>query len=45
MGAMLAAEEEMTRIEQERERHIGKRRMAQLRETLDRLCEITDPYR
>lgn len=36
---------EIARIEAEWEQHIGKRRMAQLRETLGMLCEITDPYR
>ena len=44
-GAMPVAAEEMARIEAEWEQHIGKRRMGQLREALDMLCEITDPYR
>ena len=44
-GAMPVANAEMARIEAEWEQHIGKRRMAQLREALDMLCEITDPYR
>ena len=39
------AEAEIARIEAEWEAHVGKRRMAQLRETLEMLCEITDPYR
>jgi DNA-binding MarR family transcriptional regulator len=45
MAAMPVADEEMDRIEAEWERHIGKRRMGQLREALEKLCEITDPYR
>lgn len=44
-GAMPVAAEEMARIEAEWEQHLGKRRMGQLRETLEKLCEITDPYR
>ena len=44
-AAVPAANAEMARIEAEWEQHVGKRRMAQLRETLDKLCEITDPYR
>lgn len=32
-------------IEEEWTAHLGRRRMAQLRETLTRLREITDPYR
>ncbi|WP_236791148.1 MarR family winged helix-turn-helix transcriptional regulator [Amycolatopsis sp. GM8] len=36
---------EIERIEAEWEQHVGKRKMAQLRETLQKLCEITDPYR
>ncbi|HVV14593.1 MarR family winged helix-turn-helix transcriptional regulator [Amycolatopsis sp.] len=36
---------EIERIEAEWERHVGKRKMAQLRETLELLCEVTDPYR
>ncbi|MCX2947804.1 MarR family winged helix-turn-helix transcriptional regulator [Lentzea sp. NEAU-D7] len=43
--AVPVANEEMARIEAEWEQHIGKRRMAQLREALDMLGEITDPYR
>ncbi len=44
-GAVPVANAEMARIEAEWEQHIGKRRMGQLREALDMLCEITDPYR
>lgn len=44
-AAMPFAEAEIARIEMEWERHVGKRRMAQLRETLELLCEVTDPYR
>jgi DNA-binding MarR family transcriptional regulator len=44
-GAAPVAEAEIARIEAEWERHIGKRRMAQLREALEKLGEITDPYR
>jgi DNA-binding MarR family transcriptional regulator len=36
------AEEE--RVEREWERHLGHRRMRELRETLELLREITDPY-
>ncbi|MEV6718287.1 MarR family transcriptional regulator [Lentzea sp. NPDC051208] len=43
--AVPVANAEMARIEAEWERHIGKRRMAQLREALEMLGEITDPYR
>jgi DNA-binding MarR family transcriptional regulator len=43
--AVPVADAEMARIEAEWEQHIGKRRMAQLREALDLLGEITDPYR
>jgi DNA-binding MarR family transcriptional regulator len=43
--AVPVANEEMARIEAEWEQHIGKRRMAQLREALEMLGEITDPYR
>ncbi|TNC28446.1 MarR family winged helix-turn-helix transcriptional regulator [Amycolatopsis alkalitolerans] len=39
------ADGEVARVEAEWEKHVGKRRMAQLRETLEKLCEITDPYR
>ncbi len=39
------AEAEIARIEAEWEQHIGKRRMAVLREALEMLGEITDPYR
>jgi DNA-binding MarR family transcriptional regulator len=44
-GAVPVANEEIARIEAEWERHIGKRRMGQLREALEKLGEITDPYR
>ncbi|GAA3628424.1 DNA-binding MarR family transcriptional regulator [Lentzea atacamensis] len=44
-GALPVAGEEMARIEAEWEQHIGKRRMGQLREALEKLVEITDPYR
>jgi DNA-binding MarR family transcriptional regulator len=43
--AVPVANAEMARIEAEWEQHIGKRRMAQLREALEMLGEITDPYR
>ncbi|SDK10774.1 DNA-binding transcriptional regulator, MarR family [Lentzea albidocapillata subsp. violacea] len=43
--AVPVANEEMARMEAEWEQHIGKRRMAQLREALEMLGEITDPYR
>ncbi|GGU44420.1 MarR family winged helix-turn-helix transcriptional regulator [Lentzea flava] len=43
--AVPVADAEMARIEAEWERHIGKRRMAQLRDALEKLGEITDPYR
>jgi DNA-binding MarR family transcriptional regulator len=39
------AEAEIARIEGEWEKHIGKRKLAQVREALEKLCEITDPYR
>ena len=39
------AEAEIARIEQEWEKHVGKKKLAQVRETLEKLCEITDPYR
>ncbi|WP_439656549.1 MarR family winged helix-turn-helix transcriptional regulator [Lentzea sp. HUAS TT2] len=45
LGAVPVANEELARIEAEWEQHIGKRRMAQLREALEMLGEITDPYR
>ncbi|MDX8140762.1 MarR family transcriptional regulator [Lentzea sp. BCCO 10_0061] len=45
LGAVPVANEELARIEAEWEQHIGKRRMAQLREALELLGEITDPYR
>ncbi|MFD5831372.1 MarR family winged helix-turn-helix transcriptional regulator [Lentzea sp. NPDC060358] len=45
MEAVPVANAELARIEAEWERHIGKRRMAQLREALEMLGEITDPYR
>ena len=38
------AESIVTDVETEWTEHLGKRRMAQLRETLARLREITDPY-
>lgn len=44
-GAGPVANEEMARIEAEWEQHLGKRRMAQLREALEKLGEVTDPYR
>lgn len=44
-SAVPVANEEMARIEAEWEQHIGKRRMAALREALEMLGEITDPYR
>jgi DNA-binding MarR family transcriptional regulator len=43
-GAVPVAAAEITRIEAEWERHLGKRRMTQLREALVKLREITDPY-
>ncbi|ANZ42067.1 MarR family transcriptional regulator [Lentzea guizhouensis] len=43
--AVPVADAEMARIEAEWEQHIGKRRMTQLREALEMLGEITDPYR
>ncbi|MFD9702837.1 MarR family winged helix-turn-helix transcriptional regulator [Lentzea sp. NPDC059081] len=45
MEAVPVANAELARIEDEWERHLGKRRMAQLREALEMLGEITDPYR
>ncbi|MGW6935407.1 MarR family winged helix-turn-helix transcriptional regulator [Lentzea sp. NPDC054927] len=45
MAAVPIANEEMARMEAEWEQHIGKRRMTQLREALEMLGEITDPYR
>ncbi|SMC98645.1 MarR family winged helix-turn-helix transcriptional regulator [Lentzea albidocapillata] len=45
LGAVPVANEELARIEVEWERHLGRRRMAQLREALEMLGEITDPYR
>lgn len=39
------ADGEIERIEAEWEKHVGKRKMAQLRETLEKLAELTDPYR
>jgi DNA-binding MarR family transcriptional regulator len=36
---------EIARIEAEWEQHVGKQQLAQVRETLEKLCEITDPYR
>ncbi|GGN11051.1 transcriptional regulator [Lentzea pudingi] len=43
--AVPVANAEMARIEAEWEQHIGRRRMTQLREALEMLGEITDPYR
>ncbi|SEQ33459.1 MarR family winged helix-turn-helix transcriptional regulator [Lentzea albida] len=43
--AVPVANAELARIEAEWEQHIGKRRMAQLREALEMLGDITDPYR
>ena len=45
LGAVPVANAELARIEAEWERHLGKRRMGQLREALEMLGEITDPYR
>lgn len=45
MGAMPVAAGEMARIEAEWEQHLGTRRMTQLRGALEKLGEITDPYR
>jgi DNA-binding MarR family transcriptional regulator len=42
--AIPAASAEIARIEAEWTRHIGPRRMTQLRDALTRLREITDPY-
>lgn len=39
------AAEVVAEVEAEWEAHLGKQRMRQLRETLTRLREITDPYR
>ena len=39
------ARAEERRIEQEWERHLGPRRMRELRDALTLLREITDPYR
>ena len=44
-SAVPVANAEMARIEAEWEQHVGKRRMGQLREALEKLGEITDPYR
>lgn len=43
--AVPVGETAIAEIEAEWEKHVGKRRMAQLRETLTMLREITDPYR
>ncbi|MGW6445913.1 MarR family winged helix-turn-helix transcriptional regulator [Lentzea sp. NPDC055074] len=43
--AVPVADAEMARIEAEWEQHLGRRRMGQLREALEMLGEITDPYR
>lgn len=45
LAAVPVANAEMARIEAEWEQHLGKRRMGQLREALEMLGEITDPYR
>jgi DNA-binding MarR family transcriptional regulator len=45
LGAVPVANEELARIEAEWQRHLGKRHMGQLREALEMLGEITDPYR
>ncbi|HUQ60193.1 MarR family winged helix-turn-helix transcriptional regulator [Lentzea sp.] len=45
LDAVPVANAELARIEAEWERHLGKRRMARLREALEMLGEITDPYR
>ena len=42
--AIPIADEEITRIEAEWSSHLGARRMANLRDALTRLREITDPY-
>ncbi|MFP3987805.1 MarR family transcriptional regulator [Streptomyces sp. E11-3] len=43
-AAIPVAEAVVAEVEAEWTAHLGKRRMAQLRETLTRLREITDPY-
>ncbi|WP_156726179.1 MarR family winged helix-turn-helix transcriptional regulator [Streptomyces apocyni] len=43
-AAIPVAESVVAEVEAEWAAHLGKRRMAQLRETLTRLREITDPY-
>lgn len=43
MSALPAARAEERRVEAEWEAHLGTRRMAQLRDALERLREITDP--
>ncbi|HEX7301337.1 MarR family winged helix-turn-helix transcriptional regulator [Lentzea sp.] len=45
LEAVPVANAELARIEAEWERHLGRRRMGQLREALEKLGEITDPYR
>ncbi|MGI5500926.1 MarR family winged helix-turn-helix transcriptional regulator [Lentzea sp. CA-135723] len=45
LDAVPVANAELAKIEAEWERHLGKRRMTQLREALEMLGEITDPYR
>ena len=44
MAAVPVATAEVEKVEAEWTEHIGARRMAQLREALTRLREITDPY-
>ncbi len=44
LAAIPIAREEGAKIEAEWEAHIGKRRMTELRATLAKLREITDPY-
>jgi hypothetical protein len=39
------ARAQLAKIEAEWEKHLGRRRMGQLREALEMLGEITDPYR
>ncbi|WP_394620783.1 MarR family winged helix-turn-helix transcriptional regulator [Lentzea sp. JNUCC 0626] len=45
LDAVPVANAELAKIEAEWEKHLGKRRMTQLREALEMLGEITDPYR
>lgn len=44
MAAIPVAETAVAAVETQWEAHLGKRRMAQLRDALTRLREITDPY-